>query len=109
MPGCLAEPTNPAAFAHCFTLGNDGVTINSLGVPGRTAIGRHGGPPARFIRLRPEVGQVAGTPGFREVGIYDRDTVDPRSQEEVLIPRAANLTGFLSASYDHDAPGGAEV
>lgn len=101
--------TNGFDGTPCFTLDNGGVTINTLGVPGRTAVGRTSGLPGRFTRLRPEAGQIAGTPGFLGVGTYDRDTFDPRSQEEELITPTENLTGFLSASYDLDALGGAEV
>ena len=74
--------TNGFDRTPCFKLDNGGVTINTLGVPGRTAIGLTSGLPARITRLRPDVGQDAGTPGFRGVGIYDRDAFDPRSQEE---------------------------
>ncbi len=101
--------TNGFDGTPCFTLDNGGVTINTLGVPTRDAIGRTSGLPGRFNRLRPQAGQVAGTPGFLGVGIYDRDTFDPASQEEELITPTENLTGFLSASYDLDALGGAEI
>ncbi|MFM7349893.1 MAG: TonB-dependent receptor domain-containing protein [Erythrobacter sp.] len=93
----------------CFTLDNGGVTINTIGVPTRDAIGRTSGVLGRFNRLRPQPGQVAGTPGFLGVGTYDRDTFDPDSQKEYLITPTENLTGFLSATYDLEALGNAEI
>lgn len=93
----------------CFTLDNGGLTINTLGVPTRDAIGRTSGTLGRFNRLIPVPGQVAGTPGYQGVGFYDRDTFDPDSQKEYLITPTENLTGFLSATYDLDALGNAEI
>lgn len=93
----------------CFTLDNGGVTINTLGVPTRDAVGRTSGVIGRFNRLIPAPGQVAGTPGFLGVGFYDRDTFDPASQEEEIITPVETYTGFLSADYDLDVLGGSEI
>lgn len=101
--------TNGFDGTPCFTLDNGGVTINTLGVPTRDAVGRTSGVIGRFNRLVPVAGQVAGTPGFQGVGFYDRDTFDPASQEEELVTPTENLTGFLSASYGLDALGDAEI
>lgn len=101
--------TNGFDGTPCFTLDNGGVTINTLGVPTRDAVGRTSGQIGRFNRLRPQPGQVAGTPGYVGVGFYDRDTFDPASQEEELITPVENLTGFLSATYDLQALGDAEI
>jgi outer membrane receptor protein involved in Fe transport len=101
--------TNNFEGNPCFTLDNGGVTINTLGVPTRDAIGRTSGTLGRFNRLRPEPGQIVGTPGYVGVGIYDRDTFDPASQQEQLITPVENLTGFLSATYNLDALGNAEI
>lgn len=94
----------------CFTLDNGGVTINTLGVPFRTGINRVTGLPGRFNRFVPAPGQGGnGTPDFLGVGFYSRDTFDPESQKEFLISPVKTLTGFLQATYDLDALGGAEL
>jgi len=94
----------------CFTLDNGGVTINTLGVPRRNAIGRTSGVVGSFNRLVPDATQVGGpTPGFAGVGFYDRDTFDPASQEEELITPVQTYTGFLTATYDLQALGNAEI
>lgn len=94
----------------CFTLDNGGVTINTLGVPTRDAQSRVTGALGRFNRLVPDATVVGGpTPGYAGVTFYSRDTFDPASQEEELITPVENYTGFLSASYDLDFAGNAEV
>ena len=93
--------TNGFDGTPCFTLDNGGVTINTLGVPTRDAIGRTSGAVGRFNRLVPDATNVAGpTPGFRGVGFYDRDTFDPASQEEEIVTPVKTYTGFVSGSYD---------
>ncbi|WP_237219840.1 TonB-dependent receptor domain-containing protein [Sphingomonas arenae] len=94
----------------CFTLDNGGTTINTLGVPTRQAIGRTSGVLGNFNRLVPDATVIGGpTPGFRGVGFYDRDTFDPDSQKEFVVSPVKTLTGFLSATYDLQALGGAEL
>ena len=94
----------------CFTLDNGGVTINTLGVPTRDAQDRLTGAVGRYNRLVPNSAVVAGpTPGFSGVDFYTRDTFDPRSQDEYIITPTENYTGFLSASYELDILGHAEV
>lgn len=94
----------------CFTLDNGGVTINTVGVPNRQAIGRTSGTLATFNRLIPDPTVTTGpTPGFRGVGFYDRDTFDPASQEEQVVTPVEILTGFLSADYELEALGDAEL
>lgn len=99
----LGDPRN------CFTLDNGGVTINTVGLPSRSAIGRTSGLPAIFNRFVPSAGAGGGTPGYLGVGFYDRDTFDPASQEEELITPVETYTGFLSGSYQTDLLGNAEI
>jgi len=94
----------------CFTLDNGGVTINTLGVPTRQAIGRTSGVLGNFNRLVPDATVTTGpTPGFRGVGTYDRDTFDPASQLEYLVTPVETFTGFLSTTYDLEMLGNAEL
>ena len=93
----------------CFTLDNGGVTINTLGLPNRSALGRTSGLPGTFNRFVPAPGAGGGTPGFLGVGLADRDTFDPASQEEELITPTEIYTGFLAATYDLNSLGNSEV
>ena len=103
-PFPLGDPRN------CFTIDNGGVTINTLGLPTRTGIGRTSGTLGNFNRFVPAPGQGGGsTPGYLGVGTYDRDSFDPRSQEEELVTPVKTYTGFLAASYDVDGLGNAEI
>ncbi|WP_246844976.1 TonB-dependent receptor [Altererythrobacter sp. TH136] len=103
-PFPLGDPRN------CFTIDNGGVTINTLGIPTQAGIGRTSGTLGNFNRFVPAPGQgVGNTAGFLGVGLYDRDSFDPASQEEELITPVETYTGFLSGSYDLDMLGGAEV
>ncbi|OYX48601.1 MAG: TonB-dependent receptor [Sphingomonas sp. 32-66-10] len=103
-PYPLGDPRN------CFTIDNGGVTINTLGVPTRSGIGRTSGTLGNFNRFVPAPGLGGGaTPGYLGVGLYDRDSFDPRSQEEELITPVKTYTGFLAASYDIDGLGNAEI
>ena len=102
-PFPLGDPRN------CFTIDNGGVTINTLGLPARSGIGRTSGVAGIFNRFVPSDGAGGGTPGFLGVGTYDRDSFDPASQEEQLITPVETYTGFLSGSYDVDMLGGAEI
>lgn len=103
-PFPLGDPRN------CFTIDNGGVTINTLGLPNRTGIGRTSGTLGTFNRFVPAPGQGGGTtPGYLGVGLYDRDSFDPASQEEELITPVETYTGFLAGSYDINALGNAEV
>lgn len=100
-------PDDPRA---CFTLDNGGVTINTLGLPTRDAIGRTSGVVGRFNRFVPAPGVTTGPfPGFLGVGNYDRDTFDPQQEEEPLISGVKTYTGYLSATYKLQALGDAEV
>ena len=103
-PFPLGDPRN------CFTIDNGGVTINTLGLPTQPGIGRTSGVLGNFNRFVPAPGQGAGnTAGFLGVGLYDRDSFDPASQEEELITPVETLTGFLQADYDLDVLGDAEL
>jgi iron complex outermembrane recepter protein len=103
-PFPLGDPRN------CFTIDNGGVTINTLGLPTQAGIGRTSGVVGNFNRFVPAPGQGAGnTAGFLGVGLYDRDSFDPASQEEELVTPVETLTGFLQASYDLDVLGDAEL
>ncbi len=68
-PFPLGDPRN------CFTIDNGGVTINTLGLPTRSGIGRTSGLPGNFNRFVPSAGAGGGTPGYLGVGTYDRDLV----------------------------------
>jgi iron complex outermembrane recepter protein len=94
----------------CWSLDNGGVTINTLGVPTRTATPAAGETATAFNRLRPNAAITTGnTPGYEGVGYYTRTTYDPQmSQEEVVTP-LSTLTGFLTGSYDLHALGDAQV
>lgn len=94
---------------RCFTVNNGGVTINTLGLPNRSGIGRTSGVPGTFNRFVPAPGTGGGTPGFLGVGLLDRDSFDPNSQLEELVTPAEIYTGFLSGTYDLDFLGNAEV
>jgi iron complex outermembrane receptor protein len=103
-PYPIGDPRN------CFTIDNGGVTINTLGVPTRDAIGRTSGALGRFNRLVPDASVTTGpTPGYRGVGTYDRDSFDPASQEEYVVTPAEIYTGFFSGTYDLQALGNAEI
>ena len=94
----------------CFTLDNGGVTINTLGLPTRDAIGRTSGTVGRFNRFVPAPGQTTGPfPGYLGVGTYDRDTFDPIQENEPLITSAKILTGYLSGTYDFGYLGNSEI
>jgi iron complex outermembrane recepter protein len=95
---------------NCFTIDNGGVTINTLGLPTRNAIGRTSGTVGRFNRFVPAPGVMSGPlPGYLGVGTYDRDTFDPASQEEPLITPVETYTGYLSGTYKLDFLGNAEI
>lgn len=102
-PFPLGDPRN------CFTIDNGGVTINTLGLPNRSGIGRTSGAPGIFNRFVPSAGAGGGTPGYLGVGTYDRDSFDPASQEEELITPVETYTGFLSGTYDVGGLGNAQV
>ena len=102
-PFPLGDPRN------CFTIDNGGVTINTLGLPSRSGIGRTSGAPGIFNRFVPSAGAGGGTPGYLGVGTYDRDSFDPASQEEELITPVETYTGFLSGAYDLGLLGNAEI
>ncbi|NJC06387.1 outer membrane receptor protein involved in Fe transport [Sphingomonas kaistensis] len=94
----------------CFTLDNGGVTINTLGLPTRQAIGRTSGALGNFNRFVPAPGQTTGPfPGFLGVGTYDRDTFDPQQEFEPLITGTEILTGYLSGTYDFGYLGNSEI
>lgn len=102
-PFPLGDPRN------CFTIDNGGVTINTLGLPNRSAIGRTSGVAGIFNRFVPAAGAGGGTPGYLGVGTYDRDTFDPASQEEELITPVETYTGFLAGTYDVGILGNAQI
>ena len=103
-PFPLGDPRN------CFTIDNGGVTINTLGLPTQAGIGRTSGVLGNFNRFVPAPGQGTGnTAGFLGVGLYDRDSFDPASQEEELITPVETYTGFLSADYQTSILGNAQI
>ncbi|HOB14179.1 MAG TPA: TonB-dependent receptor [Novosphingobium sp.] len=93
----------------CFTLDNGGVTINTLGVPTRQAIGRTSGVLGNYNRLVPDATATTGTIGYKGVGYYDRDTFHPDMQEEEVVTPVETYTGFVSGSYQLDILGNAEI
>ncbi len=93
----------------CFTLDNGGVTINTLGVPTRQAIGRTSGVLDDYNRLVPDATATTGTIGYKGVGYYDRDTFHPDMQEEEVVTPVETYTGFVSGSYQLDILGNAEI
>ena len=105
-----SDDTNGFDGTPCFTLDNGGVTINTLGVPTRSGIGRTSGAVGNFNRFVPAAANQGGaTPGFLGVGFYDRDTFDPASQEEEVVTPVETYTGFLSGSYDLGILGNSEL
>ncbi|MDP1027432.1 TonB-dependent receptor [Sphingomonas sp. KR1UV-12] len=101
------SPDDPRA---CFTLDNGGVTINTLGLPTRNAIGRTSGVVGRFNRFVPAPGVTTGPfPGYLGVGTYDRDTFDFNQEREPLITGVKTYTGLMSGSYKLDGLGNAEI
>lgn len=103
-PFPLGDPRN------CFTIDNGGVTINTIGTGNRTGIGRTSGALGTFNRFVPAPGQGGGTtPGYLGVGLYDRDSFDPASQQEYLVTPVETYTGYLSGTYELDALGNAEI
>jgi len=102
-PFPLGDPRN------CFTLDNGGVTINTLGVPTRSGIGRTSGVAGSFNRFVPSASAGGGTPGYLGVGLYDRDSYEPAMNEEELITPVENYTGFLAGNYQTDMLGNAEI
>ncbi|MGV2495452.1 TonB-dependent receptor plug domain-containing protein [Pelagerythrobacter aerophilus] len=103
-PYPLGDPRN------CFTIDNGGVTINTIGTGSRSGIGRTSGALGTFNRFVPAPGQGGGaTPGYLGVGLYDRDSFDPASQQEYLITPVETYTGYLSGTYELDALGNAEL
>jgi iron complex outermembrane recepter protein len=93
----------------CFTLDNGGVTINTVGLPTRSGIGRTSGVAGNFNRFVPAPGTGGNTPDFLGVGFYDRDAFDPASQEEEVVTPVETYTGFFVGSYQLNALGDAEV
>ncbi|VVT02104.1 TonB-dependent receptor [Sphingomonas sp. EC-HK361] len=94
----------------CFTLDNGGVTINTLGVPTRTATPAPGETGTLFNRLRPNAAITTGaTPGYEGVGYYTRDTFDPRTLQDPLVTPVQTYTGYLQAGYDTGVLGNAEL
>lgn len=102
-PYPLGDPRN------CFTTDNGGMTINTLGLPRRSAIGRTSGQSARFRRFVPAPGVGGDTPGYLGVGTYDRDSFDPAMQQRELITPVENYTGFLAGAYQTEFLGNAEI
>jgi len=94
---------------RCYTIDNGGVTINTLGLPAQTAIGRTSGVTGSFSRFAPNSGITTGLKGFEGVGTYDRDTFDGRFLESDLITPVERYTGFVQAAYKLEALGDAEV
>lgn len=105
--GDFYAPGDPRA---CFTLANGGVTINTLGLPTRSAIARTGGAVGRFNRFVPAPGLTTGPfPGYLGVTTNDRDTFDPIQEQEPLVNGVENYTGYLSSTYKTEILGNAEV
>ena len=104
------DPYSPTDPRDCFTLNNGGVTINTLGLPRRSAIGRTSGTVGSFNRFVPSPSTTTGPfPGYLGVGSFDRDTFDPASQQQALVTGAEILTGYLSGTYDAEMLGNAQV
>ncbi|MDG2534725.1 TonB-dependent receptor [Sphingomonas sp. HITSZ_GF] len=96
--------------SKCWSLDNGGLTINTLGVPTRTATPAAGETATAFNRLRPNAAVTGGnTPGYEGVGNYTRTTFDPAMLNEQVVTPLRTYTGFLSGSYDLHALGDAQV
>jgi len=106
--GDAFDPSDPR---DCFTLDNGGVTINTLGLPTRQAIGRTSGTVGNFNRFVPAPEVTTGPfPGYLGVGTYDRDTFDRRQEQQPLVNGEETYTAFLSGTYDvGTALGNAEI
>jgi iron complex outermembrane recepter protein len=94
--------------------GSNGVTINTIGTNTRAGVGAAGSVGTTFNRWRPNSAVTTGLVGFEGVGggannLNVRDTFDPKTLNRSLISPAKVYTGFLQASYDTDALGGAEI
>lgn len=104
--GDYIDPTT--GEAKCFTIFNGGVTINTLGLPETEGVDRDTGELGTFTRFVPS-DNTSTFPGYSGVGLYNRDSYDPESQEEYLISPAEIYTGFLQAGYDIGVLGDAEA
>ncbi|TCJ39115.1 TonB-dependent receptor [Parafrankia sp. BMG5.11] len=103
-PYPIGDPRN------CFTIDNGGVTINTIGTGNRSGIGRASGALGTFNRFVPAPGLGGGTtPGYLGVGLYNRDSFDPESQQEYLISPVETYTGYLSGTYELGTLGNAEL
>ncbi len=103
----------------CFSIDNGGVTVNTLGLGARQAIGAFGsatpGTLGSFNRFRPNAAITTGVIGFEGVGgasapsLDVRDTFDPRMLETTLFSPVTTTTAFIAAGYDLQALGNAEL
>lgn len=88
----------------CFSIDNGGVTINTLGLGNRNAVGAPGTPnpgvPGVYNRFRPNSAITTGLVGFEGVGGTGfstdiRDTYDPRMLDATLFSPVTTTTAFL--------------
>ncbi|MEI9850977.1 MAG: TonB-dependent receptor [Sphingomonas sp.] len=103
----------------CFTLENNGVTINTIGTPnfagstGRVAPGAPAGYTGTCNRYRPSAGATGAVPGYECVGggtlsTNIRDTSSINHLKEDLLSPAEVYTAYGQAAYDSDILGNAE-
>jgi len=94
----------------CFSIDNGGVTINTLGLSSRSAIGATGsltpGSTGTFNRFRPNAAITTGIVGFEGVGgtsapsLDVRDTYDPKMLDQTVFSPVTTSTAFLGATFD---------
>lgn len=97
----------------CFSIDNGGVTVNTLGLSTRAAIGAYGsatpGTLGNYNRFRPNSAVSTGVVGWEGVSgssLDIRDTFDPRMLNATLFSPVTTTTAFVGATYDL---GGAEL
>lgn len=106
--GDYIDPTT--GEPKCFSLDNGGVTINTIGTSRRSAPDRLTGALGSFTRFVPDSSNTGpNMPGYSGVDFYTRDSFDPENEREYLVTPTEIYTGFLSAGYELDALGNAEL
>ena len=114
------NPVTGEIKCHTANFANSGgVTINTVGLSSRPGFGGPGtaGDGANFTRFRPIPGNADGAGGYLDgfegvnggglTGLGNRDTFEPRQNEQHLFNPTENINVFLNAQYD--IGGGHEV
>lgn len=95
-------------------LGENGVTINTIGTNTTTGVGAAGSVGDSFNRWRPNSSVTTGVVGFEGVGggsnsLYVRDTFDPRVLNNTLMSPVRNHNLYAQGALDLQALGDAEA